>query len=314
MTDSWQDEARRVATGIRKRALDVAVRHNGGYLTQACCAAEILATLYVRVMQLGPPVSPPEPPLFPGAPGRAGDKEVWGGGYNGAPRTDTDRFILSPAHYATALYAALIETGRLGPEALEQYSRNGATVEMIGGEHCPGMEVTTGSLGQGLSAGVGQAVARRQLGRKGRIWVLMSDGELQEGQTWEALQVAANFRLDNLAVYLDANRYQVDGPMDRVMNIEPLAPKIAAFGWKAVEVDGHDVDALFQASQAGEEGLALFVICRTELARGIPSLRARPPDKLHFIRFREGEAAAALADLHMVHEATLDEAEEVERV
>jgi transketolase len=314
MTDSWQDEARRVAAGIRRRALDVAVRHKGGYLTQACCSAEILATLYVRAMHLGPPRAPLAPRLFTGVPGKAGDKEVWGGGYNGAPRTDTDRFILSPAHYATALYAALIETGRLAPEALDQYSRDGSTVEMIGGEHCPGMEVTTGSLAQGLSTGVGQALARRQLGRRGRIWVLMSDGELQEGQAWEAIQVAANFGLDNVTVYLDANSYQVDGPMDRVMKIGPLAPKIAAFGWTTVEVDGHDVDALFEASQRGVAGKPLFVLCRTQPAHGIPSLQARDPDKLHFIRFREGEAAAALEDLRMRPEVAVDEVEEVERV
>ncbi len=124
-------------------------------------------------------------------------------------------------HYALVLYAVLIETGRLGAEALEQFNRDGSTMELIGAEHSPGHEVTAGSLGQALSQAGGIALARRLRGDSGRVWVFMSDGELQEGQTWEAFQALAHYRLDNLGVVLDANGQQCDGRMSEVMNIEP---------------------------------------------------------------------------------------------
>ncbi len=292
--EPWKDQAGQVAQRVRAHAVAIADRHNGGYLGQVCSSAEILATLYVRLLDLGPPIAAA---LTLDGAGATGAGPIWGGGYNGPQDPAKDRFILSPAHYATALYATLAETGRLDPRALDGFGEDGSVLEMIGAEYSPGFETTTGSLGQGLSVAVGQAIARRRRGDRGRIWVMLSDGELQEGQTWEALQTAPSFGLDNLTVLLDANGYQVDGPIERAIAIDPIASKIAAFGWSVAEVDGHDVAAIAAAAESRELDRPRFVICRTDPWHGIPTLLARRPDRLHFVRFRPGEAAAARRDL-----------------
>jgi transketolase len=296
----WVERAVRAAEGVRRRVLVHTVRREEGYLCQACSAAELLATLYVEVLRLGPPEGPLVPQDFPGVPGKA-PQALWGGSYNGRDDPAMDRFLLSPAHYALALYATLVETGRLAAEALERFNQDGSTIEMIGAEHSPGMETTAGSLGQALSVGVGRALGRKRRGVRGRVWALLSDGEFQEGQTWEALAAAAHYRLDNLGVYVDANGHQCDGPVDQVLEIEPLAPKARAFGWRAHEVDGHDVEALAAPARQPRDGRPLLVIARTRPWQGIPSLQARAP-KFHYVRFRPGEAERALADLGLTRE------------
>ncbi len=295
--------AAEVAAGVRRRALVHTVRRGEGYLCQACSAAELLATLYVEVLRLGPAEGPAVPADFAGVPGAA-RQALWGGSYNGPDDPARDRFLCSPAHYALALYATLVETGRLAPEALERFNRDGSTVEMIGAEHSPGMETTAGSLGQALSVGVGRALGRKLRGAGGRIWVLLSDGEFQEGQTWEALAAAAHHRLDNLGVYADANGHQCDGPIGQVLAVEPLAAKGRAFGWRTHEVDGHDVAALAAPAREPPDGRPLLVLARTRPWQGIPSLRARAP-RFHYVRFRPGEAERALADLGLTVEEVL---------
>ncbi len=292
-------EIERIADAVRRRVLIHTIRNNGGYLCQACSSAELLATLYLRVMRLGSSEGPPVPVEFPGVPGKS--QAVSGAAYNGGPGPDKDRFILSAAHYALVLYATLIEVGRLAPEALEHFNRDGSTVEMIGAEHSPGMEATTGSLGQGLSSALGMAMARRRRGESSRVWVFMSDGELQTGETWEAVSMAAHHRVDNLGVYLDANGSQVDGPIVEVQRIEPAAERVRGFGWRVHEVDGHDPDALTEPALEPPDGRPLMVLARTCPWQGIPSLAQCAP-KLHFLRFRPGEAEAALADLGLTVE------------
>jgi transketolase len=130
---------------------------------------------------------------------------------------------------------------------------------------------------------------------------MMSDGELQEGQTWEALLAAAHYQLDNLGVYLDANGSQCDGPTQSVMTVDPVADKIRAFGWRVYEVDGHDVEALAAPVRESSDPRPMMVIARTNPSQGIPSLRRRAPS-FHYVRFRPGEAAEALADLGMTME------------
>ncbi|HEX9021067.1 MAG TPA: transketolase, partial [Nitrospirota bacterium] len=138
----WQDEVKRVAAGIRRRVLELTIRNNGGYLSQACSSAEILATLYVKVMNLGRIDTPLAPKPFPGAPGIDNPHYFTGASFNG-PGPDRDRFFLSPAQYALVLYATLIETGRMAAEGLLQFNKDGSSVEMIGAEHSPGMETMT---------------------------------------------------------------------------------------------------------------------------------------------------------------------------
>jgi transketolase len=233
-----------VADRVRRRVLEHTLRNNGGYLSQACSSAEILTTLYLRVMRLGPSQAPAVPRPFAGAPSASNPHAFTGADYNGPKHPELDRFVFSPVHYALVLYSLLIELGRLSPDALAQFNQDGSTVELIGAEHSPGHEVTAGSLGQALSQAGGIALARRLRGEPGRVWVFMSDGEFQEGQTWEAFAALAHHRIGNLGVYIDANAQQCDGAMADVMTIEPLAERLRAFGAEVHEVDGHDADAL----------------------------------------------------------------------
>ncbi|MBN2197397.1 MAG: hypothetical protein JW751_31755 [Polyangiaceae bacterium] len=276
-------EVLRVARGIRRRVLEHTLRHHGGYLSQACSSAETLAALYLRVMRLGPSEGPLVPPPFSGVPGPNRPKPWSGRAYNGPLGPDLDRFIFSPVHYALVLYSLLIELGRLGPDALLDFNRDGSTVEMIGAEHSPGHEVTAGSLGQALSQAGGIALGRRLKGERGRVWVYLSDGELEEGQIWEAVNALAHHRLGNLGVYVDVNAQQCDGAMDTVMKVEPLAERLRAFGAEVREVDGHDVTALVDAARPWSEDRPLFVLARTDPCHGLPVLRRRAP-RLHYVR------------------------------
>jgi transketolase len=272
-----------VAFGIRRRVLEHTIANNGGYLSQACSAAELLAALYTRVMQLGPSAGPPVPGSFPGPPG-PGTRALRGAAYNGDRHPDHDRLFFSPAHYALVLYATLIEVGRLDEATLQQFNVDGGTVEMIGAEHSPGFETTTGSLAQALSHAGGVALARRLRGERGHVWVFMSDGELQEGQTWETVAALRHHRIDNLTAIIDVNGQQCDGPMQTVMNVEPIVERLRAFGATAHEIDGHHPDALEEACAARQAGRPTFVVARTDPMRGMPVLRDRAP-LLHYVRF-----------------------------
>ena len=283
---SWQEQTRHVAHGIRCRVLQVTIEHNGGYLSQACSSADILATLYTRVMRLGPSQGPLIPRPYPGAPGPQNPASFNGRIYNGPTAPDLDRFILSPSHYTLALYATLVETGRLAPEGLEQFNRDGSSVEMIGAEHSPGIEIAGGSFGQALAQAAGIAMARKLHAETGCVYVFMSDGEFQEGQTWETLLTAAFHKVDNLRVYVDVNGQQVDGRMDRVMNLEPIQAKLEAFGMQVVRVNGHDVAALAEAIEHHGPGRPLIVLAYTQPSRGIALMQERGPN-LHYIRFRD---------------------------
>lgn len=283
-------DARAVARRIRRRVLDHTLRHDGGYLSQACSAAEILATLYTRIMSLGPSAAPLLPPPFRGVPGPDNPHAATGAAYNGARDPARDRFFMSPVHYALVLYATLVEVGRMAPEGLATFNQDGSTVEMIGAEHSPGHEVTAGSLGQALSQAAGIALARRRKGETGRSWVFMSDGEFQSGQTWEAVQALAFYRLDTVGVVVDVNGQQCDGAMADVMAIEPLEERLAAFGARVVRVDGHDVEALAAAAVA-PAGRPLVVLADTDPCRGVDCLEERRPF-LHYVRFKSDEERA----------------------
>lgn len=290
MTDttmvSWQENTKRVANGIRRRVLDFVIRNNGGYLSQACSSAEILATLYTRVMRIGESTAPRIPPPFPGVPSRNNPNYLNGAAYNGPYAPDLDRFFISPVHCALALYALLVETGRMDAEGLDMFNKDGGTVEMIGAEHSPGHELMAGSLGQALSQVIGIALARRLKGHTGRNWVFMSDGEFWIGQTWEAVETLVFYKLDSVGVYIDANGQSADGVIDTVMEIGSLKDRLAAFGARVFEVDGHDVEALAAPAELEPDGRPLFVIARTNPCQGIPLLEERRP-RLHYVRFKD---------------------------
>ena len=285
-TVRWLPEVQRVAEGIRCRVLELVLANQGGYLSQACSSAEIFATLYVRVMNLAAVDAPLVPGPFPGTPGPSNQGRLTGQRFNGPSDPDRDRFIMSPSQYALVLYAALVEVGRMAPEGLAQFNVDGSSVEMIGADHSPGLELMSGSLGQGLSQAAGIALARRRHGEAGRVWVFMSDGEFQSGQTWETVQTASHMGLDNLGVYVDVNGHQCDGCTRDVMNIEPLDTRLKAFGAMVSRVDGHDPVKLAAPAARPRRGRPLFVLCRTDACRGAEPLRARAP-KFHYLRFRD---------------------------
>jgi transketolase len=286
---------RSMAAGIRRRVLAHVLANNGGYLSQACSAAELLAVLYGRVLNLSPLPAPLHPPAFEAVPGPDAPR-VSGGLFHGEPGPDLDRFIISPAHYALVVYAALIEAGRLDEAALDQFNKDGSTVEMIGAEHSPGFETTTGSLAQALSTAGGIALGRRMKDETGRTFVFMSDGEFQEGQTWEALQALVYYRLDTVRVIVDVNRAQCDGPMDSVMTIEPLATKLKAFGASVDSVDGHDIAALTRALERST-GRPHFVLAYTDPTRGVPLMNERRP-VLHYLRFTGDDERSRYQDYY----------------
>ncbi len=286
-TPPWAQRANAVAAGIRLRVFEHTLKHSEGYLSQACSSAEILATLYTRILRLAPLEVPVRPGPFTGVPSADNLHYISGAAANGPRGPAFDRLIFSPVHDALALYAALIEVGRLVPDALDEFNRDGGTVEMIGAEHSPGIETTAGSLAQALSQAAGIALARKRRGDSGHVWVMMSDGEFEEGQTWEAIANAAFHRLDNLRVVVDANGQQCDGEVASVALLEPLPARIRAFGATAVEVDGNNVVALSDAMEQASAS-PLVIVARTDPTCGIPLLAERRP-LLHTVRLTSDE-------------------------
>ena len=292
--DRWIAECQALADGIRRRVLSHTVTH-GGYLSQACSSAELVGFLYGRGMNLGPSEGPLVPPPYSVAPSKGNPGYISGMLYNGRRAANKDRFFLSPTHYAMTLYAALIESGRLGPDGLSQFNTDGSTVEMIGGEHSPGHETNGGSLGQTISQAAGVAWARRRKGDAGKVWVFLSDGECQEGQVWEAIMNLAFQKLDNIHIVVDNNGQQVDGRTEHVMGLEPLDAKFTAFGALCLRADGHDLAALDAAFETPHPGKPLVVIADTDPTRGIGLLKERWPN-LHYIRFKGEDERARYAE------------------
>jgi transketolase len=285
VAENWKTEVEACAQRIRMRVLEHVLKNNGGYMSQACSSAEIFATLYKIVMNLGPSIAPMVPPRFKGVPGPNNPHYFRGGAYNGSLEPDRDQFIFSPSHYALVLYATLIEVGRLAESALDEFNQDGSTVEMIGHEHSPGNDTTTGSLGQGISQATGFALARKLLGEKGRVWMFMTDGEYQEGEIWEAVNCLSFYKLDNLGVYVDMNGQQCDGLMANVMQVEPLKDRLEAFGARVLHVDGHNVEELAEASKYVPDGRPLFILAYTNPTQGLSLLDKRRPN-LHYLRFK----------------------------
>jgi len=287
-------EILKAAHNIRKRMLRLALDRGGGYLGQACSSAEILSTLYMRVLNLGESLGSPEAAVFPGVPGPRNMDYPKGSLYNGPTTGGYDRFFLSPAHYAGVLYCVLAECGRISRGAIEMINVDGWNMEMIGAEHSPGFENTAGSLGQTISIAAGTAHARKIKQETGRVVIFLSDGEIQEGQVWECFQAMSFYHLDNIVIYIDVNGHQLEGLTKNVMDIEPLARRLEAFGAVAAEIDGHDVVALAAAANTPHEGKALVVLCHTSCTRDIPFLEQREP-YLHFVRFGKDELAGVEA-------------------
>ncbi|MDQ0823527.1 transketolase [Arthrobacter sp. V4I6] len=251
---------------IRQYALTMGEVQGQGYVGQALGAADILAAVYSDQLRF-----------------QADDPE-WEG---------RDRFLLSTGHYAIGHYAALAEAGIIPVEELETYGSDDSRLPMSGmSTYTPGMEISGGSLGHGLGVAVGIALGLRYQGSAARVYNFLSDGELDEGSTWEAAMGAHHHQLGNLTAMVDINALQADGKTDTVLRTEPVTEKWEAFGWYTQRVDGNDMAALLQAfdnaaAQATADGRPSVILCDTKVGRGVPLLEDR--EKAHFMRIEEHE-------------------------
>lgn len=254
---------------IRRYALRMGEVQGQGYIGQALGWADVLAVAYSHALNLRP------------------DEPEWEG---------RDRFLLSHGHYAIASYAALIEAGIIPESELETYGSDDSRLPMSGmATYTPGMEMSGGSLGHGLPIAVGMALGLRQKKNPAFVYNSMSDGELDEGSTWEGAMGAAHHGLGNLICLIDINNQQADGQSSKVMGFEPLADKWAAFGWHVQRVDGNDLSAVlgaFDAARALTEAKPRVILFDTLMGKGVPFLEQR--EKNHFIRVDPPEWQQAL--------------------
>lgn len=260
------------AWAIRRNALLMGEVQGQGYIGQALGVADVLAVSYFHALTY-----------------RAGDPE-WEG---------RDRFYLSIGHYAIALYAAMIEAGILPEDEIATYGMDDSRMPMSGmAAYTPGMEITGGSLGHGLGIAVGAALGLKRKKNPAFVYNMLSDGELGEGSTWEAVMSAVQWKLDNLIAVVDFNNQQADGPTTQALAQVPEAAKWEAFGWFAQEVDGNDMEAVvaaFDAARALKDAKPRVIICNTKMCKGIPFLEER--EITHFVRVEPEEWAKALSIL-----------------
>lgn len=263
-------ELEAAALRLRKFVVQMAAGKGEGYVGQGVQAADLMAVLFKSEMNWRPD-----------------------------PGTDpaVDRFVLSTGHYSIALWSAFAELGLLSEEDLDSYGADGSRIIMSTerGGGVDGVELTGGSLGQGLGVGVGIALGRRLRGDTGRTFVYLTDGELQEGSTWESAMLAGYEKLDPLIAIIDVNRVQADGPL--VLEVEPVAEKLRAFGWWAEDLDGNDIpqilDGLEAAALVTDRPRAL--VCHTEMGSGVPLILNR--ERNHFVRVDADEWEAVKAEV-----------------
>jgi transketolase len=260
----------RRAHALRGHVLRMAEIVGQGYVGQGLGISDLLAVLYFGELRYDP-----KQPDWP----------------------DRDRFVLSIGHYAIGLYAALAEAGVIPVGELDTYGSDGSRLEMSAPETTPGVEMTGGSLGHGLTQSVGMALGLRLDGKPSRVFNLLSDGECQEGSTWEAAMAGAHHRLGNLFAFIDCNNQQADGPPSAIMGIEPIHKKWEAFGWHTQRVNGNDVEAI-AAAIAAAKGIAdrpHAIVLDTLMGKGVPLFEQR--EKNHFIRVAPEEWTLAKRQL-----------------
>ena len=261
------------ARRIRLHALRMGEVQGQGYIAQALGIADVLAVAYFHAMTYRP------------------DDPEWEG---------RDRFLLSNGHFAIAHYAALLEAGILPMQELETYGCDDSRLPMSGmATYTPGMEISGGSLGLGLGIAVGMCLGLKRKASKSFVYNMLSDGELDEGSTWEAVMSAGHWQLDNLIALVDVNNQQADGPSRQILNFEPLADKWSAFGWHVQRVDGNDLRALapaFDAARAFAGPQPRVILCDTRMGKGVPFLETR--EKNHFVRVDAHEWQLAIDQLN----------------
>jgi len=254
---------------IRRYAVQMGEIQGQGYVGQALGYADVLAVAYCHAMNFKP------------------ENPDW---------EQRDRFLLSHGHYAIAHYAAFLESGIISEDEMETYGCDDSRLPMSGmASYTPGMEISGGSLGQGLAIGVGIALGLRHQNINAFVYNSMSDGELDEGATWEAAMGASHHQLSNLICLVDINNQQADGVPSQIMGFEPLVDKWQAFGWHVQRVDGNDLFAVrdaFDIARNLTEKKPRVILFDTLMGKGVPFLEAR--EKNHFIRVDPPEWKQAL--------------------
>lgn len=250
-TDATLDQLLQTARLIRRDVVSTVGRLKVGYLLQGLGAADLFTALYFSELNLDP---------------------------QDARWPQRDRCLLSTAHNTAVFYATLARRGMIDANALSTYTQDGSVFEVNASERIgPVVEATCGSLGQGLSVAVGMALSLRRRGSSSRVYVILGDGELQEGQVWEAALSAGGFGLDNLCMIIDRNYLQVEGHTDKVVVMDPVAPKFAAFGWHTQDVDGNDLPALLAAFSTARAaaGKPSVIVATTVPGAGVPFLEGQ---------------------------------------
>ncbi len=238
-------ELENIAKKIRISILHMLTRANSGHTGGSLSAADVAVAIYFSKMKFNP------------------DDPKW---------EDRDRFILSKGHAAPLLYAIMAEAGYFPMETLDNLRKIESPLQ---GHPCckriPGIEVSTGSLGQGLSVANGMALGLRLDNNPARVYCIMGDGEIQEGQIWEAAMTSAHYKIDNLCAVVDSNELQIDGPVEEVMGIQPIHDKWEAFGWHVISIDGHDMEEILKALDEAEsvKGKPTIIIANTTKGKGV---------------------------------------------
>ena len=245
MTDTRKNELSRIAYEIRRGALTAVYSAASGHPGGSLSIAEILAYLYFEEMN----IDPKDP-----------------------KKADRDRFVLSKGHASPAIYSTLAHRGFFPVEDLTTFRQHDSVLQGHPDmKHIPGIDMSTGSLGLGISAACGMALGAKLNGINNRVWAIVGDGESEDGQVWEAAMFAAHYKLDNLAIFVDWNGLQIDGPVAEVMNPTPLDEKFAAFGWNVVSIDAHDLDAIEAAVAAAKstKGKPTAIIAKSVKGKGV---------------------------------------------
>ena len=256
---------------IRLHILEQAKRAHVGHIGSALSVADIMAVLF------------------------SGQLEV--GNADGTNPESRDRFVLSKGHAALALYAALHLQGRMDKATLDTYCGDGSHLGVHPEKELDGVDFSSGSLGQGLSIGAGAALAKRLKSHPGRVRVLVSDAELNEGSTWEAVMFAAQHKLANLDLIVDLNGQQALGHTRDVLDLSPLAPRLLSFGWEVRQADGHDAEALHRELDAmrGSQGRPQALLATTKSGKGVSFMESQI--KWHYWPLSDSEYAMAAAEV-----------------
>jgi transketolase len=264
-----------IALRIRESIIDTTLACGGSHLGGALSQTDILVALYYKYLKIDP------------------KKPDW---------ADRDRFILSKGHGGVGHAAILADLGFVDPKELKKFNKTGSPFGMhLDCLKVRGVDASTGSLGHGLGIGIGMAIGARLTGQKWRTYVVMGDGEQNAGPVWEAAQSAAHYKVTNMTSFIDRNKLCIDGEVEKIMGIEPLADKYAAFGWRTVEIDGHDFEQIGEAIEQSfaEKDKPFMIIANTCKGKGVDFMEDKA--QWHYAGLDDETAKKALASLRKGH-------------